>query len=117
VLLVEDDERTLRAMESWLARKGFSVLTAASGHEAARHLDLPPEPIDVAVVDIGLPDVSGASLCEVMHEFHPFLPILVCSGQATPTEVARVLEAGVRRFLPKPVDPEDLVSAVEAVLP
>jgi DNA-binding NarL/FixJ family response regulator len=71
----------------------------------------------VAVVDLGLPDVSGAALCEVIHQFHPFLPVVVCSGQATSEDVGRVTEAGVRRVLSKPVDPDALLAAVEAALP
>jgi DNA-binding NtrC family response regulator len=117
VLLVEDDTATSLAMESWLSLNGFSVRTAASGSEAAEQLDDPEEAIDVAVVDIGLPDVNGVTLCEMMQEFYPFLPVLVCSGQATPEDVGRVMGSGVRHFFPKPVDPDDLVSAIEAALP
>jgi DNA-binding response OmpR family regulator len=117
VLLVEDDAATRLATESWLSLKGFRVRAAASASEAAECLDEPAEAIDVAVVDIGLPDVSGVTLCEVMQEFRPFLPVLVCSGQATPADVGRVLRSGVRRYFPKPVDPEELASAIEAALP
>ena len=117
VLLVKDDNVTRRAMGGWLARRGFSVLAATTGGEAARQLDQPPEPIDVAVVDLGLPDVNGVALCEVMQEFHPFLPVVVCSGRASREDLQRLHGAGVRRVLPKPVDPEELVSAVEEVLP
>jgi DNA-binding response OmpR family regulator len=117
VLVVEDDTETRLAMASWLSLNGFSVRTAATGSEAARQLGLPPETIDVAVVDIGLPDVNGVALCEVVHEFHPFLPVVVCSGQATPEDVRRVRRAGVRHFLPKPVDPDELVAAIQAALP
>jgi DNA-binding response OmpR family regulator len=113
VLLVEEDEGTRRAMTACLTGRGFTVLATATGQEAARSLDQPPEPIDAAVVDLGLPDINGVALCEVMHEFHPFLPVVVCSGRATPEDVRRVRQAGVRRYLRKPVDPEELVAAVE----
>jgi two-component system OmpR family response regulator len=117
VLLVEGDNVTRRAMGDWLARRGFSVLAATTGGEAARQLDQPPQPIDVAVVDLGLPDVNGVVLCEVIQEFHPFLPVLVCSDRASREDLQRLHGAGVRRVLPRPVDPEELVSAVEEVLP
>jgi DNA-binding response OmpR family regulator len=100
-------------MTACLARRGFTVLATTTGHEAARSLDQPPGPIDAAVVDLGLPDINGVALCEVMHTFHLFLPVVACSGQATPEDVRRVREAGVRRCLRKPVDPEELVAAVE----
>jgi DNA-binding NarL/FixJ family response regulator len=89
--------------------------TGASGSEAAEQPDA-AEAIDVAVVDLGLPDVSGAALCEVIHQFYPSLPVLVYSGQATPEDVRRTKGAWVRQILPKPVDRGELLAAVEAVL-
>jgi len=117
VLIVEDDRTTRLVMSEWLTRKGFSVLQAATGGEAARHLDHPPRAIDAAVLDIGLPDVNGAELCEVIHEFHPSLPVVICSALATPEDISRVQGVGVRRFLTKPVEPAEFVSAVEEALP
>jgi DNA-binding NtrC family response regulator len=115
--VVEDDPATRMAVECWLSLNGFSVRTVANGSEAAADLDDREEVIDVAVVDIGLPDVSGVTLCEFMHEFYPFLPVVVFSGQATPEDVGRVTAAGVRHILSKPVDPDQFLSAVKDALP
>ena len=117
VLVVEDDLATRVSIKSWLTLKGFSVQAAVSGSEAARHLDDPEEAIDAVVVDLGLRDVNGTALCEVIHRFHPFLPVVVFSGQATAEDVRRVMGAGARQFFTKPVDPAELVTAVEATLP
>jgi two-component system OmpR family response regulator len=117
ILVAEDDSATRMAVESWLRLRGFSVQTAANASEAAVHLDDPEEAIDVAVVDIGLPDMDGVALCEVIHQFHPFLPVVIFSGRATPEDVRRVMGAGARRFFTKPVDPTELETAVEATLP
>ncbi len=117
VLLVEDDEATRLAMASWLTLEGFLVLTAASGHEAASHLEQPLEPIDVAVLDIGLPDVDGIALCERLRQMYPAMPVVVCSGQAEPSEVARLVELGASRYFRKPVEPDELLAAVESSLP
>jgi DNA-binding response OmpR family regulator len=117
VLLVEDDEATRLAMASWLAREGYLVLTAANGHEAIGHLTRPLAPIDVAVLDVDLPDVDGVALCARLRELYPTLPVLVCTGMATSDEAARLLDLGARRYFRKPVDPDELLSAVEAALP
>ena len=117
VLLVEDDEATRLAMASWLAREGYLVLTAANGHEAIGHLTRPLAPIDVAVLDVDLPDVDGVALCARLRELYPTLPELVCTGMATSDEAARLLDLGARRYFRKPVDPDELLSAVEAALP
>jgi DNA-binding response OmpR family regulator len=117
VLLVEDDEPTRLAMASWLAKEGFMVLTAANGHEAAGHLERPLEAIDVVVLDVGLPDVDGVALCERVRQLYPAVPVLVCTGLATSDEAARLLDLGATRYFRKPVDPDELLSAVEAALP
>ena len=117
VLVVEDDLATRVSMKSWLTLNGFSVQAAVSGSEAAKHLDDPEEAIDAVVVDLGLRDVNGTALCEVIHRFHPFLPVVACSGLATPENVRPVTGAGVRKFVPKPVDPDELVSAIRSALP
>jgi DNA-binding response OmpR family regulator len=117
VLVVEDDEATRLAMASWLAGEGFLVLTAANGHEAAGHLERPLEPIDVVVLDVGLPDVDGVALCERLRQLYPAVPVLVCSGMATPEEAVSLLRLGVRRYFQKPVQADELLSAVEAALP
>jgi CheY-like chemotaxis protein len=117
VLVVEDDEATRLAMMTWLVGEGFSVLTAANGHEAAGHLEHPLEPIDVVVLDVGLPDVDGVALCERIREMYPAMPVVVCSGGAAPEEVARLVGLGATRYFRKPVDSDELLSAVEAALP
>ncbi len=104
VLVVEDDEPTRLAMASWLSHEGYLVLTAANGHEAA-------------VLDVGLPDVDGIRLCERLRQMYPTMPVVVCSGQAAPAEVARLVELGASRYFRKPVEPDELLSAVESSLP
>jgi DNA-binding response OmpR family regulator len=117
VLVVEDHEATRLAMASWLVREGYLVLTAADGHAAAGHLERPLEPIDVVVLDVGLPDVDGIALCERLRQLYPTMPVVVCTGQARPGDVARLVELGATRYFRKPIDPDELLAAVEACLP
>jgi CheY-like chemotaxis protein len=116
VLVVENDLATRVSMKSWLSFNDFSVRAAVSGSEAVQHLDDPDRAIDAVVVDLGLRDVSGTALCEVIHRFHPSLPIVACSGLATPGDVRRVMRTGVQKFVPKPVDPDELVAAVKSAI-
>jgi DNA-binding response OmpR family regulator len=74
------------------------------------------EPIDVVLLDVHLPDVSGVNLCARLRELKPDLVVVVCSGEAEPQEVARLLELGVRRYFQKPVEPDELLATVEAAL-
>jgi|SRR5262245_4868795 len=116
VLIIEDDESVATAMTCLLTREGYLVMTAATGHDALGMLRRPISPIDVVILDVHLPDVSGISLCTRLREFYPKLPVIVCSGEAEPAEVARLLELGVHRYFQKPIGPDELLSTVEAAL-
>ncbi len=63
LLLVEDDELVRDAMTRLFVREGYLVLTASTGHDAIGVLRTPSSSIDVVLLDVGLPDVSGADLC------------------------------------------------------
>jgi len=117
VLVVEDDDLILDAMTRMLVREGYLVLTAASGHDAIGMLHAPLQPIDVLVLDVNLPDVSGIDLCARIRELQPTLPVVVCTGCTNPAELAELLRMGVRRCFHKPVPMADLLASVEAALP
>src|SRR5207245_832227 len=77
VLIIEDDESVATAMTCLLTREGYLVMTAATGHDALGMLRRPLSPIDVVILDVHLPDVSGISLCTRLREFYPKLPVIV----------------------------------------
>lgn len=114
LLVVEDDELIRDAMIRLFVREGYLVLTAATGHDAMGLLRTPATPVDVVLLDIGLPDVSGADLCARMRQFFPNLPVVVCSGAASPEEVEELRRLGVSRFLTKPIALSELVEAVNS---
>jgi DNA-binding response OmpR family regulator len=115
--VVEDDELALDAMTRTLVRVGYLVLTAPSGHDAISQLHAPLQPINVVVLDVNLPDVSGIDLCARIRELHPTLPVVVCTGSTDPADLAELLKMGVRSYFHKPVAMADLVASVEAALP
>jgi DNA-binding response OmpR family regulator len=117
VLLVEDDDLVRDAMTRVLVRKGYLVMTAASGHDAMGLLRTPLTPIDVVVLDVQLPDVSGIDLCARMREMYPTIPVVVCTGGAEPEDRAKLVKLGIHRYYNKPVAMEDLVATLESALP
>jgi DNA-binding NtrC family response regulator len=112
VLVVEDDEMVRDAMTRLLVREGYLVLTAATGHDAMGLLRTPSTRVDVVLLDIGLPDVSGADLCARMRQFYPNLPVVVCSGAASIEELDELRRLGITRFFHKPIALSDLVAAI-----
>ncbi len=112
LLVVEDDEMVRDAMIRLFVREGYLVLTAATGHDAIGLLRTPATSVDVALLDIGLPDVSGADLCARIRQIFPDLPVIVCSGAASTEELDELRRLGVSRFLTKPIALSELVEAV-----
>ena len=115
VLLVEDDDGVRYSMTQLLHRAGYMVMTAASGHDAIGQLRTPLSPINVVLLDIQLPDVSGIDLCARFRELQPNLPVVVCSGSTDPEESAELYKLGIHGYFPKPVNMEELLTAMESL--
>jgi DNA-binding response OmpR family regulator len=117
VLLVEDDENTRDVMTRILVGEGYLALTAENGHDALSILRAPLSPIDVVVLDVHLPDVSGIDLCARIRATNPTVPVVICSGEAEPAEALQLFELGIHRYFRKPIAVEELLATVEAALP
>jgi DNA-binding NarL/FixJ family response regulator len=116
VLLIEDDELVRDAVARSLVRDGYMVLTASTGHDAVGMLRTPATPVDVVLLDVGLPDVSGADLAKRLRELFPKLPVVVCTGAAGPDEAEALHRLGVARYLCKPVDASVMAAALREVI-
>jgi two-component system response regulator AtoC len=118
VLLVEDDELVRDAMCRALVRAGYLVQTAATGHDAIAILRTPlsPSGIDIVLLDIQLPDVSGIDLCAKFRELQPNLPVVVCTGCTDPEENAELIKLGISRYFPKPIAMDELLEAMAEVV-
>ena len=113
VLLVDDDRFLLENVGRLLRGKGFDVRTASDAAEAVRAVDeFEPE---LAILDVGLPDDDGISLCRTLRKSHRF-PILMLTAQGESGEKVQGLEAGADDYLTKPFDPGELVARVRAQL-
>jgi DNA-binding NtrC family response regulator len=116
VLLVEDDELVSDAVTRNLVRRGYMMMTAATAHDAIGLLRTPGASIDVVVLDIGLPDVSGLDLCARVREIYPRLPVVVCTGAALPEQIEALRKLGITRFFSKPIAIDELDQALQHAL-
>jgi DNA-binding NarL/FixJ family response regulator len=91
------------------------VLTTRTAEGAMQMLEQEPD-LDLVVLDLGLPGVSGTSLLEAMVGHSPELKILVLSGNQDQRNVMRVLQLGAAGFVPKSMASDTLLSAVKFVL-
>lgn len=114
-VIVVDDSRAIReAMRQMLERAGYEVLTAEDGTEAWDILV--EEGCDQLVTDLEMPGGDGFALLDRLRADTRYraLPVLVISSQANEQNRERAAALGVIDFLRKPVDPEELVTALQA---
>jgi CheY-like chemotaxis protein/signal transduction histidine kinase/HAMP domain-containing protein len=113
VLLVDDDARNIFALSSVLERRGMKVLTATTGSEAIEHVTTNPN-ISIVLMDIMMPGMDGYQTMAAIREKPEFrrLPIIALTAKAMKGDREKCLEAGASDYLAKPVNTEQLLSAL-----
>ena len=113
VLLVDDDARNIFALSSVLERRGMHVLTATTGSEAIALVESTPD-IAIVLMDIMMPEMDGYQTMQVIRAKPGFrrLPIIALTAKAMKGDREKCLEAGASDYLAKPVNTEQLLSAL-----
>ena len=112
-LLVDDDSRNIFALSSVLERHGMKVLTATTGNEAVALIDAPND-IAIVLMDIMMPGMDGYQTMQMIRENPALrrLPIIALTAKAMKGDREKCLEAGASDYLAKPVNTEQLLSAL-----
>jgi CheY-like chemotaxis protein len=113
VLVVDDDVRNIFALSSVLERRGMTVLTAGTGREAIATLQSTPD-LAIVLMDIMMPEMDGYETMQVIRQNPSFrrLPIIALTAKAMKGDREKCLEAGASEYLAKPVNTEQLLSAL-----
>ena len=113
VLLVDDDARNIFALSSALERRGMRVLTATTGMEAIELVHSTPE-LAIVLMDIMMPEMDGYQTIAHIREEPEYrrLPIIALTAKAMKGDREKCLEAGASDYLAKPVNTEQLLSAL-----
>ena len=114
ILIVEDDVRLQDSVASLLRDAGYAVDVSSDGAEGLYYGE--EFPIDLAIVDLGLPGMSGLELIETLRSSEIRFPILILTARAEWQEKVKGLEAGADDYLTKPFHPEELKARVAALL-
>lgn len=114
ILLIEDELALQQALKAELEKETYQVDTSADGKEG---LYLAFEyPIDAAIIDIGLPSLSGIDIIKALREQGSKLPILILTARSKWQEKVEGLEAGADDYLVKPFQYEELSARLKALL-
>jgi len=113
VLVVDDDVRNIFALSSVLERRGMNVLTANTGREAIATLEATPE-VAIVLMDIMMPEMDGYETMREIRQVPAYgrLPIIALTAKAMMGDRDKCLQAGASDYLAKPVNTEQLVSAL-----
>jgi CheY-like chemotaxis protein len=113
ILVVDDDFRNIFAMTALLERGRAHVVVAESGAEAITALESTPG-IDLVLMDIMMPVMDGYDAMRAIRAIDRFksLPIIAVTGKAGSGERQRCLDAGANDYIPKPVDSNELLTAL-----
>jgi len=114
VLVVEDEAVLAAQIRRFLVAKGFVVDTADNGTEGLyRGKEFP---IDVAIIDLGLPDFSGIDLIKTLRKDHFTFPVLILTARSRWQEKVEGLEAGADDYLVKPFHFQELLARLNALI-
>jgi two-component system KDP operon response regulator KdpE len=113
VLVIDDEIQIRRFLRTGFELNGFVVHEAGTGAEGIRAATL--RPIDIVIVDLGLPDMDGSEVVERIRSWST-VPIIVLSVRSTEAQKVRLLELGADDYVVKPFGIAELLARVKVAL-
>lgn len=114
ILLVEDDATLGYLLKEYLGMNGFNITLAKTAAEGLKALDI--NQFDLAILDVMLPDRDGFDLAKSIQNQHPSLPFLFLTARSLKVDVLKGFSLGAVDYLKKPIDEEELVVRIKALL-
>jgi two-component system response regulator HydG len=114
VLMVDDEEEFLQAVEPGLARRGFEVVTAGSGGRALELLV--SRFFDVVVLDVKMPGIDGVDTFREIKRVSPALPVILLTGHGNIQQAFETSREGVTDYLTKPCEVERLAQVLRGAV-
>ncbi len=111
MMLVDDEERYLSTTSRLLFKKGYEVVTAASGAEALEKLR--DEEIHVVILDVKMPGMDGITTLQEIKRLFPLVEVIMLTGHAAIESAVDGLRSGATDYLMKPTDIDDIIQKAE----
>ncbi|MCF8118858.1 MAG: PAS domain S-box protein [Deltaproteobacteria bacterium] len=116
VLLVDDEEMIIDVAKALLQRLGYQVFASRTGKEAVELYERNKDRIDVVILDMVMPDMSGGETYDRLKKMNPHVKVLLSSGYSINGEATEILNRGCDGFIQKPFKMEALSQKIRAVL-
>lgn len=114
ILVVDDDKNTRLLFRAVLENAGYTVSTAVNGEDALKVMD--QVHIDLVVLDVMMPKMDGYEFTKLLRESNQNLPILMVSAKQLPIDKHKGFEVGTDDYITKPVDDEEMILRIKALL-
>jgi len=114
LILVEDDSSLGYLLSEYLGMKGFEITWSKNGSDALVNID--KNLYDLAILDLMLPDMDGFELSKKIKILHPALPFLFLTARSMKIDVLKGFSLGAVDYLKKPIDEEELIVRITALL-
>jgi len=114
VLIVDDDKNIRFALKELLDANGYNVFTAIDGEDAFEKIV--SEHVDIVIVDIMMPKLDGYEFTKELRKINAELPVLMISAKQLPEDRKQGFIAGIDDFMSKPLDADELLLHVKALL-
>jgi len=115
ILVVEDEEHLAKGIKYNLEAEGYHVTTLGDGASALRFAEKHPE-LDLLILDLMLPGMSGYAVCESLREAGRNVPVLILSARTLAEDRARGFDVGANQYMMKPFDLDEFLSRVKNLL-
>jgi two-component system cell cycle sensor histidine kinase/response regulator CckA len=116
ILVIDDEEKVRTTIESLIRKLGYRVLGAGSARAAVELIRTFEGDIDLALLDIKLPDMEGGSLYPLIKQERPNMKVLICSGYSLDTHVKQILKEGANDFIQKPFALKTIADKIKELL-
>jgi len=116
ILLVDDELQIVDMEKQILERLGYCVTARSSSLDALDTFTHQPDQFDLVITDMTMPQMAGDRLARRLWDIRPGLPVILCTGYNEMISEDQATAMGIRKFLLKPVDKDELAVAVRAAL-
>jgi two-component system OmpR family response regulator len=110
ILVVEDEEHLAFGIKYNLEAEGYDVTTTGDGPTALKVIEENPNAVDLIILDLMLPGMSGYAVCEALREKGNHVPVLILSARSLVEDRVRGYDVGADQYLQKPFELEELLS-------
>ena len=116
ILVIEDEKHLSIGIKYNLEAEGYQATIAGDGPSGLRFIEEHRQDVDLVVLDIMLPGMSGYAVCETLRSTDQMMPILILSARTLAEDRKRGFDVGADQYLTKPFDLDEFLSRVKSLL-